>query len=114
MFIYPKMKNLIFVLLSLLLLASCSKSKKETTEVKFYARGNCDMCKERIEAAALDVKGVSKAVWDVDSKALTVNIDTVQTTLLAVHKAVASVGHSTKLVPMNQKAHDELPYCCKE
>jgi copper chaperone CopZ len=71
------------------------------------------MCKQRIETTALSVKGVSKADWNVDSKVLSVSYDSTQTNSLLIHEAVANVGHGTKLVPMNQEAHDNLHECCK-
>lgn len=90
--------------------ASCSSSNKSDA---FYVRGNCEMCKQRIETTALTINGVSKADWNVDTKELAVSFDSTQTNSMQIHEAVANVGHGTKLVPMNQEAHDNLHECCK-
>lgn len=75
--------------------------------------GNCDMCKARIEKAAMLVEGVSSAVWDKESKLLEVGLDPNSTSLFAVEKMIASKGHDTE----NHEAHGDdygnLPACCQ-
>lgn len=107
-----KIKSIATFFISVALVMACNKSK--TTSTSFYVRGNCDMCKERIETAALELDGVEDADWDIETSTLTVEIDTTQSKILEVHQAVAKQGHGTKFVPMNQEAHDELPDCCKK
>lgn len=106
------MKNIVFiaVLVSGTVLFSCSSSNSKDT---FYVRGNCEMCKERIETTALSIKGVSTADWNVETKDLSITFDSTQTSSSKVHEAVANVGHGTKLVPMNTVAHEQLHECCK-
>ncbi len=104
------MKHALFVLF-ISVLFSCSKSANK--EAEFYVRGNCDMCKERIETAVKVVPGIAIANWDVNTSNLKVTFDSTKTTELALHEAIAATGHGTKLVEMNAKAHDELPDCCK-
>lgn len=105
-----KLYSSIVALVAAVILSSCSSSNKNDS---FYVRGNCEMCRERIETTALSVKGVSTAEWNVDSKELLVSYDSTQTSSIQIHEAVANVGHGTKLVPMNQEAHDNLHECCK-
>ncbi len=104
------MKQLIFILF-ISVLFSCSKSANK--EVEFYVRGNCDMCKERIETTVKAVPGIATANWEVKTSNLKVTFDSTKTNELDLHKAIAATGHGTKLVEMNAKAHDELPDCCK-
>lgn len=104
------MKQFIFILF-ISVLFSCSKSANK--EAEFYVRGNCDMCKERIETTVKTVPGIATANWDVNSSILKVTFDSTKTTELALHKAIAATGHGTKLVEMDTNAHDELPDCCK-
>ena len=40
--------------------------------------GNCEMCKKRIEKAALTVKGVKTASWDIPSNVISVIYDSKQ------------------------------------
>jgi periplasmic mercuric ion binding protein len=104
------MKQLIY-LSFISILFSCSKNNSK--EVEFFVRGNCEMCKERIENTVKNVSGVSAANWDVNSSKLKVTFDSSKVKELDLHKAIAATGHATKLVEMNIKAHDELPECCK-
>ncbi|MFN8415852.1 MAG: heavy-metal-associated domain-containing protein [Cytophagaceae bacterium] len=105
-----KLYSSIVAFVAAVILTSCSSANKNDS---FYVRGNCEMCKQRIETTALSIKGVFKADWNVDSKELSVAYDSTQTNAMQIHEAVANVGHGTKLVPMNQEAHDNLHECCK-
>lgn len=104
------MKKLIYLLVIPIFFA-CSKNTSKETE--FFVRGNCEMCKERIENTAKSVSGVTAANWDVNSSNLKVTFDSTKVKELDLQKAIAATGHATKLVEMNLKAHDELPECCK-
>ena len=72
------------------------------------------MCEERIENTTKKVEGVKEADYNVDTKMLTVSFDSTKANVINIHKAVAAVGHETKEVPMDEKAHEELPDCCKK
>lgn len=85
--------------------------EKKTETVKVY--GNCGMCKTRIEKAAKGVDGVKKAEWDKEKKELTVTYDPESTSLEAIEKAVADVGHDTADVKANDEVYAELHSCCK-
>lgn len=76
-------------------------------------QGNCEMCKERIEKAAKDVKGVTSATWDIDKKELHLNFDPHQTDLGAISKAIAKAGHDTDKDKADQAVYQALPDCCK-
>ena len=55
------------------------------------------MCKMRIEEAAKG-KGVKSAIWDVDTKYLSLNFNPSVTTSYKVQNLIADAGHDTKLV----------------
>lgn len=76
-------------------------------------QGLCEMCKERIEKAAMSVKGVSSASWDGTAKQLHLNYDPAQTDLDKISQAVAKAGHDTDKHKADQKVYDALPGCCK-
>ena len=76
----------------------------------FFVAGNCGMCKARIERAAGKVAGVQSAVWDKDTKQLTVTA--AGTDQHAVAAAVAKTGHDTKTVKADNDTYDDLPGCC--
>lgn len=79
----------------------------------FWVAGNCDMCEERIEAAALALNGVDAAEWNTKNKMLTVSFDNSKVKLSQVHAAVATAGHDTKLNKANKATYEALPACCQ-
>ena len=97
------------VLFTVSLSAQEKESKVDT--VKFEVKGNCGMCKERIENAAL-IKGVKWVEWDKATDTLTVIYRVDKVNLLDVHKSIAEVGHTTDKVECNIDAYNKLPACC--
>ncbi|MBK6346366.1 MAG: heavy-metal-associated domain-containing protein [Bacteroidales bacterium] len=95
------------------------KSDKVNTSISaiqqatFGVSGNCEMCKDRIEKAAISVKGVDTAVWDVDSKKIAVKFYGSETDVNALQKAIALVGHDTEKYKAENDIYDGLPSCCK-
>ena len=83
----------------------------ETETFKVY--GNCGMCKKRIEASLKDVKGVSKATWDVKTKMMTVTFDPHVIALDKIKETIALVGHDTDNAKADDKTYDGLPGCCQ-
>jgi Cu(I)/Ag(I) efflux system membrane fusion protein len=75
--------------------------------------GLCDMCKERIEKAAKSVSGVSDATWNSETNMLHLNYEESKTSLNAISKAIANVGHDTEKDKADDKVYNALPGCCK-
>lgn len=86
------------------------RDKKIATE-KFIVKGNCNMCKERIENAAL-IRGVKLVEWDKMTDTLKVIYRTDKVTLDDLHKAVAEAGHDTEKVKAKDDVYNKLPACC--
>lgn len=78
----------------------------------FKVSGNCEMCQERIEKAAKNVKGVISANWDVKAKILHLDFDSKATSKKTISKAVAQAGHDTEFDKAPQAVYDALPGCC--
>ena len=85
---------------------------KHQKQEAFVVAGNCEMCKSRIEKAALTVFGVSSALWSADTQALTVKYDSEKTSIDAIQKSVATSGHDTEKHKADDKVYDQLPGCC--
>ena len=85
------------------------KNKKMTMEVD----GKCDMCKMRIEKAALGVKGVKYAQWDVPSHQLSLIVDERKTDPMKIKTALVEVGHDTKELKATDEAYASVHPCCK-
>ncbi|OYU85322.1 MAG: metal transporter [Flavobacterium sp. BFFFF2] len=79
----------------------------------FEVKGNCEMCKKRIEKAAYQVKGVKMAVWNIDTHQLDVIINETKTTLQQVKEAIAKVGHDSDTAKSTQEVYDHLHGCCQ-
>lgn len=86
-------------------------SKKEIRTDTLHVEGNCNLCKERIENAAL-IKGVKKVVWDKYKHQLIVIYDTNKTDLDKIQKAIAEAGHDTPKYKANNDVYNGLPKCC--
>lgn len=87
-------------------------SNSQGTIGKTRVAGNCEMCKARIEKASLEQVGVFGASWDKDTKILEVSFDKNTTSLEAVEKAIAKIGHDTQHHRAHEEAYDNLPGCC--
>lgn len=84
----------------------------KTQKAKLFVDGKCEHCKERIQKAALSVKGVSAAVWNQKTKQLLLKYNDKKTDTLAIEKVLAGVGHDTKSVKADDKVYEALPPCC--
>ncbi|MUH36748.1 metal transporter [Zobellia amurskyensis] len=85
------------------------KNKKMTFDVN----GKCAMCKERIEEAALNVKGVKYASWDIPTHQLAVIMDERKTDPMKIKTAIVAVGHDTKELKATEEAYESVHPCCK-
>jgi len=106
------MKLKLVVVIGLFLVSSLGLSAQETNK-KFKVFGNCGMCENRIEKAALAVDGVSLADWNKETKMIEVAFDNSKTDIHKVHMAIAKAGHDTKMHKAKDDVYNKLPGCCK-
>lgn len=85
-----------------------AQEKTQKVEVK----GNCGMCKTRIEKAALNA-GADKAEWDSKTKVLSLVINKPEVEVTDVQQAIAAVGHDTGEYIADDEVYANLPACCK-
>jgi mercuric ion binding protein len=90
--------------------AKAEKGMEQT--VSFKVTGICGNCKERIESTALDVKGVKKAEWDIQSDML-VLVGSSKMDKQKVADALAKAGHKSELAAADPKGYAKLPGCCQ-
>jgi periplasmic mercuric ion binding protein len=110
------MKNLLlftFLSFSFILFGSnqVMAQDKFVTET-FMVRGNCGMCKDRIENA-VDIVGVKRAQWDEKTEMLTVIFNPGKITLDEIHRVIAKIGHTTAVYKADPEAYKNLHHCCK-
>ena len=84
-------------------------AQEKTDTFKVY--GNCGMCKKRIEKAA-KTEAVSSAVWNVETKIMTITYDAAKVSTDDIQKKIAAVGHDTEKFKADDKVYEKLPGCC--
>jgi mercuric ion binding protein len=98
-------------IISLLFISSFAQAQTARSEnIKVW--GNCGMCKAHIEKAAKNA-GASYAVWNKDTKILSVKYEAAATSNKQIQEKIAAAGYDTKDVTGDQKAYDELDECCR-
>ena len=75
--------------------------------------GNCEICKERIEKAALSIDGVDSASWNISDGNLSLTFDPRRTSLDEISLGIAAVGHDTNLHKSGRCVQGKMPDCCK-
>ena len=100
-----------FIAFSLFSYAQDKPSKYEKASLEVL--GNCGMCKNRIEKAAITVKGVKYASWDIPSSQLRLVYNGLKTNLDSIEKQVAASGHDTEHHQAKVEIYDQLPACCQ-
>ena len=84
------MKKLIIICLLIVPLSVTAQNEKNLKS-NFEVNGNCEMCKKRIEKAALTVRGVKMVNWDIPSNLLTVTHNTNKATLMKIQKILINL-----------------------
>ena len=102
-----------FIASLIMLLAATvgSQAQSKVVEDSIQVYGNCKMCKARIEAA-MDIKGVKTAEWNVNTKKLFIAYRQDKLSAQEIHQAIAAAGHDTDSVKADDRIYAELPFCC--
>lgn len=77
----------------------------------FKVKGNCGMCKTRIEKTAKKAGAIS-AIWDIETQILTVETDNKKSSFYKILKEIAEVGHDNELHQAPDNVYKNLPGCC--
>ncbi|MCF8253569.1 MAG: cation-transporting ATPase [Bacteroidia bacterium] len=104
-----KILLVLFISLFLSKVTFAQKATIQTDTLTVY--GNCTQCKDRIEEAC-DQKGIKEALWNVDTKILTVVYNPAKISLEQIHEFIAVSGHDTNLKKADDSVYDKLPGCC--
>ena len=101
------------LILIALLMTGLGLAQDKNKKMAFEVDGRCEMCKMRIEKAALGVDGVKYAIWDIPSHELSLIVDERKTNAMEIKSALVAVGHDTKELKATQEAYDKIHVCCK-
>lgn len=106
------MKNSLIMIVAVLTF-SVVQGQEKNKESTFEVDGVCEMCKKRIESAALRTKGVKLAEWNKTTKELKVIYNEQKSSLEEIKRAVAEKGHDAENMPADSSAYEKLPECCR-
>jgi len=106
-----KKKLIILIIFPTLILAQ--QSQKKIVASQFMVYGNCEMCKKTIEKAALSIKGVKMAKWDIPSNQLSLLYNRRKVEVINIHNAIAKSGYSTLEIKAKKEDYNKLPMCCQ-
>lgn len=101
-----------------LISTACSESNSTVEEAvasqeSFKVYGNCGMCKNTIEGSLKDVKGVDKAVWNQETKMMSVSYDASIISLSDVKNKIANSGYDMEDVRASNEDYEALHGCCQ-
>ena len=82
----------------MMLIAVITYAQEKNKKMTFDVNGKCAMCKERIEEAALNVKGVKYER---------------KTDAMKIKTAIVAVGHDTKELKATEEAYNSVHPCCR-
>jgi len=86
-------------------------SAQTMTKSTFMVKGECDMCKERIENSAKKT-GATIADWNSETQNLRLEFDASKTSADQILKNIAEVGHDNEKYTAATAVYDSLPSCC--
>ena len=110
-------KNLIIIIsliLSFGFMSTKNADVKPTKEIRqdtILVAGICNMCKDRIENAAL-IKGVKKVNWNKQNNELVVVYDVSKTNLDKIQLSINEAGYDTQKYTAKIEDYKRLPKCC--
>lgn len=105
------MKTLLKSLLAFSLLFTNFVFAQTITKSTFKVKGECGMCKERIETTAKK-SGATYANWNSDSQQLIVEYDAGKVSSDEILKKIADVGHDNEKYSATDEVYRNLPGCC--
>lgn len=84
---------------------------QDTTQQEFKVKGNCEMCKTRIEQTAKKA-GATAASWNLETQTLKLEIDTKKSSFDQILRQIAEAGHDNELHKAPNAVYESLPACC--
>jgi hypothetical protein len=100
------------ILFSFVLITSSVTTFAQTQKETFAVSGECGMCKKKIETAA-KAAGATYAVWNMESKKLTVKYNSESSNAAKIQQAVANTGYDTPSAKASDAAYNSLHECCQ-
>jgi len=93
-------------------LALTAISYGQTKTETFKVSGNCGMCKSNIEKAA-KAGGAQTAVWNVDTKEITITYSSQSTNTAKIQQKIAKAGYDNEGAKAKDEDYKKLHGCCQ-
>lgn len=87
---------------------------KKTETVYIQTSAVCEECKERIESAVRELKGIRKAVLNLEDDRLMVEYVSGKITPEKIRETISNAGYDADDVKANITVYQSLPMCCKK
>lgn len=101
------------IILSLLMLFCAPLFAQKTTVIQIQTSAQCGDCKERIEGALNQSKGVVYAELNLETKIVEVKIKTAQTNKEQLQLVLVNIGYQADDKKAKPEALKALPLCCQ-
>lgn len=106
------MKKAILII-SVLFIGVTGFAQNKNAHASLEVDGVCGMCKERIEKASIQAKGVKSAIWNVETHELKLIYNEGKTDLTKIQQSIADSGHDTQDIKAEDKVYEGIDNCCK-
>ena len=103
-------KRLLFI--TIVSIFTSLSSSAQTKEITILTTAQCGECKENIEKALLEERGVKFAQLDIKSKQVKVIYNAKKITPEQIRNAISLVGYDADDVPADEEAVKRLSPCC--
>lgn len=101
------------ILISFLLLFGTPLVAQKTTVIQIQTSAQCGDCKERIETALNQAKGVVYAELNLETKVVEVKFKPSKTDKEALQLVLVNIGYQADDKKANPEAVKALPLCCQ-
>ncbi|MDN3724506.1 heavy-metal-associated domain-containing protein [Aequorivita sp. SDUM287046] len=103
----------IIVILGILFIGATGFAQNKNAKATIEVDGVCGMCKDRIEKASIQAKGVKSASWNVDTHQLDLIYNEGKTDLTTIQQSIADSGHDTQDIKAKDEVYNAIDPCCK-
>ncbi len=105
------MKTLLKSILIFSVLFTSFLTAQNLSNETFKVKGDCSMCKERIESTALK-NGAKSANWTAETQKLQLEFNPEKVSTDEILKKIAEVGHDNEKYTATSEAYEKLASCC--
>ena len=105
------MKTLLKSILIFSVLFTSFLTAQTLSNETFKVKGDCSMCKERIESTALK-NGAKTANWTAETQKLQLEFNPEKVSTDEILKKIAEVGHDNEKYTATSEAYEKLASCC--